>query len=114
MLMYAIATVGERSCVGVQSCYEAGEHRPYSYIRMYFLTVTNPQSWFNYLTGYDSGSATIDNDSWYVVLVMFYFFIFNLLIEISSPHLLSFSFSSNSNDKSSCIGAGKHRPHSNI
>ena len=36
------ATVGKRSCVGERSCNGAGEHRPYSYIRMYFLTSTKP------------------------------------------------------------------------
>ena len=34
---------------------------------MYFLTSTNRQSWFNYLTGYLGGLATIGEGSWYVV-----------------------------------------------
>ena len=98
---------------GELSCYDAGKHRPYSYIRMYFSTSTNPPSWFNYLTGFDSGSgsAAIGNGSWYVVLMMtclLSHLYFVLLIELSFHLRLSFSLSLNSNGVGSCREAGKH------
>jgi hypothetical protein len=40
------------------------------YIRLYFLTSANSPSCLIYLTGADSGSATIGEGSWYVVLMM--------------------------------------------
>ena len=43
-----------------------------------------------------------------------YFLIFNLLIELSCSHLLSFSLSSNSNGTDSCAFSGKHRLYSYI
>ena len=43
-----------------------------------------------------------------------YFLIFNLIIELSCSHLLSFSLSSNSIGFKACQSAGKHRPYSYI
>ena len=101
---------------GVKSCQQAGsKHRPYSSLRVYFLTSTNPQSCLIYLTGYDGGLATIGEGSWYVYRWWFvYFLIFNLLIELSSHLRLSFSLSSNSDGVKSCYHAGEHRLYSYI
>ena len=85
---------------GELSCIIAGEHRLYSYIRVYFLTSTNSLSWFNYLTGYYGGHVTINEGSWYVVQLMKY------------EHKSSFSslmhslLSHNSNAYKACAGKG--------
>ena len=64
--VHSAATVGKRSCVRIGSCYRAGKHRLYSYIRVYFLTssISNHQSCLTYLTGYGSDSdVTIESES---------------------------------------------------
>ena len=62
--------------IGEQACQQAGEHRPYSYIRVYFLTSTNSLSCLIYLAGqkgnayYQANGTAIGEGSWYVVLMM--------------------------------------------
>ena len=69
----SLNSIGDYSCLdaGNFDSRQTGKHRPYSYIRVYFLTSTNCQSCLFYLTGaYNDGSATIGEGSWYVVLMV--------------------------------------------